>query len=374
MRGLGTAKLKDSFDAFLVNRINPSEDSNPFSFDDLAHGRDMVVLGLWFMLREAEMAGARASDLTLQGNEVSLTIPVHKTDHRGRFTQRTLTCSCGSKPHNLCVWHSAERHLLRLEAHPYRFQGQGFPLFPDDQGRTASKQTFIDVIRRVIASTGTATTRAGPEGQESQRFSGHVLRIAGAQMMSSSGVELALIQLLGRWTSTAVLRYTQDSALVRVPWIPQQVLSAQETPCQRVQMGMAPQTPMPPAAEPPSSTSRSARPKAFASAVRSIQAEMEQIKQALSKPEETYVFRPKAKILHRASKYESANEPSKWRTPCGWNYGSRTFLRTAAIEDGARKCRKCFDLSDDSSSESGESSSGLSDIGLSSASSAEDSD
>ena len=125
----------------------------------------------------------------------------------------------------MCVWHSAERHLLRLESHPCGGSRTRIPLFPDEEGKTASKQTFIEAIRRVIAKTGTSLTRPGPEGQDTRRYHGHVLRISGAQMLSSSGVELALIQLLGRWTSTAVLRYTQDSALSRVPNIPQQVLS-----------------------------------------------------------------------------------------------------------------------------------------------------
>eukprot|EP00435_Cladocopium_sp_Y103_P029858 s2362_g7.t1 len=248
--GPGDIKMKDGFDAFLLSRIQPSDNFAQFSFEELSHIRDMVVLGTWYMLRESELAGAQANDLTLDGNQVSLTIPVYKTDPRGRFTQRTLTCSCGVKPHRLCVSHSAERHLLWLEAHDGRAQGQTFPLFPDGQGRTASKQTFIDAFRRVI--------RQPPE-----------------------------------------------------------------------------------------------------------QADMEQIKQAQSKPEETFVFRPGARILHRASKYEANNEPSKWRTPCGWNYGNRAFLRTASKEDGA--------LEEGSSSESGESSSGLSELEVSTASSAEES-
>jgi hypothetical protein len=54
----------------------------PFSLANVAHNRDMVVLGLWFMLREAEMANAKALDLQLTGKEVTITIPLHKTDQR----------------------------------------------------------------------------------------------------------------------------------------------------------------------------------------------------------------------------------------------------------------------------------------------------
>ena len=89
------------------------------------------------------------------------TIPLHKTDPLGKFTVRALSCSCNIRTHNLCVWHSAERHLVRLEAHPARGSGQQFPLFPDEAGRTASKQKFIEAIRTVIARTDTPMTRQG---------------------------------------------------------------------------------------------------------------------------------------------------------------------------------------------------------------------
>eukprot|EP00435_Cladocopium_sp_Y103_P044708 s2661_g12.t1 len=206
-RGLGTSKLKDSFDALLLGRIEAVEDNEPFSFSLLHHIRDMSVLGIWYMMRESELAGARAGDLSLESNQAQ------------------------------------PPHVLDLMA------------------------------KNLNASRGT-----------------------------------------------------------------------------------------------------SARPKAFASAVRSLKAEMEQIKGALSAPSETFVFRPKARILHRASKYEANNEPAKWRTPCGWNYGSRTFLRTADQGDGTRKCKKCFDLSDRSSSESDDSSSEISELEVTSASSADEAD
>jgi len=372
-RGLGESRLKDAFNGLLLGNIAPTMDEEPFSFANVSHCRDMAMIGLWFMLRESELASARACDLRLEGHEVCLSIPIHKTDQRGRFTERSLTCSCGVKVHGMCVWHSAERHLLRLESHPCGGSRTRIPLFPDEEGKTASKQTFIEAIRRVIAKTGTSLTRPGPEGQDTQRYHGHVLRISGAQMLSSSGVELALIQLLGRWTSTAVLRYTQDSALSRVPNIPQQVLSEEASGSFKLQMQVMQPEPKASASQPAvQQRPPAARPKAFAAAVRSLQAELEQVKQAVQVPAQTFVFRPRAKILHRASQYEDSNEPSKWRTPCGWCYGSRTFLRTANEQDGARRCRKCFNLGNDSSSDSSDDSSDITELEASSASSAEE--
>ena len=372
-RGLGERKLKDSFNGLLIGNMAFSTDELPFSFENIAHCRDMAVIGMWFMLREVEMASARAGDLRLEGREVCLCIPIHKTDHKGRFTERSLTCSCTAKIHGLCVWHSSERHLLRLEAHCQDEPRQQLPPFPDQGG---SHRLQADVHRGLQEGHRAHWHRAdthGPRRTRSQRFHGHVLRISGAQMLSSSGVELALIQLLGRWTSTAVLRYTQDSALIRVPNIPQQVLSGDDSHVQKIQMQVvqseAAASSVAPVGRAPAPA---ARPKALAADIRGLRAELDQVRQAVQKPPQTYVFRPKAKILHKSSQYEENNEPSRWRTPCGWNYGCKTFLRTTDKEDGTRKCRKCFNLSDASSSDSSEESSGLSDLADSSASSAED--
>ena len=167
-RGLGESKLKDAFNGLLLGNLPPSMDEQPFSFGNTDHCRDMAVIGLWFMLRESELASARACDLRLEAKEVFLSIPLHKTDHRGRFTERSLTCSCNTRVHGLCVWHSAERHLVRLEAFRTGAPRSQLPLFPGEEGRTASKQEFIEAIRSVIAQTGTSLTRPGPDGQESQ--------------------------------------------------------------------------------------------------------------------------------------------------------------------------------------------------------------
>ena len=145
----------------------------------------------------------------------------------------------------------------------------------------------------------------------------HTLRVSGAQMLSCAGVELPLIQLLGRWTSSSVLRYTQESALSRVPQISQMVLRPEANPA-RLRLEMQPGTPAPAAPSTPQSRRATATPKAAAASVRSLRADLEQLKEAIAPPGETFVFRPKAKILHRASKYEVGNEPNTWRTDCGW--------------------------------------------------------
>ena len=180
------------------------------------------------------------------------------------------------------------------------------------------------------------------------------------------------IQLLGRWSSAAVLRYTQDAALVRVPQIPNQVLGSQEAPPTLVRLQPQQAAGSDKGPGEPSSSSRSPRPKASASAMRSLRAELEMLKESVSRPPETFVFRPRARIIHKASAVERDNEPYLWKTPCGWSYGTSNYLRTTDISTGKRQCRKCFSLDDGSSSSSSDDSSDVADLAETSDSSAED--
>ncbi len=87
---------------------------------------------------------------------------------------------------------------------------------------------MVESIRNVIRQTGQALERPDAQGRPLQRFGGHSFRVAGAQLLAASGVPLQLIQLLGRWTSLAIQRYTQESALAVVPDIPSHVLNDEE--------------------------------------------------------------------------------------------------------------------------------------------------
>ena len=219
-RGLGASTLKDAFDGRLLGHLAIGDEDVAFDFDNPFHARDVCIIGMWFMLREQELAGARLSQLTLSGQEVCLSIPIHKTDAFGSLCERRLRCSCMVKQHGLCVWHAAERHLVRVSLRTDLPSSNQSPLFPTASGQTASKHTFIVMMRRVISSTGTDTLRADPDGHMKERFAGHTLRVTGAQLMASCGIPVQLIQLLGRWASSAIQRYVQESPMTQVPNIP----------------------------------------------------------------------------------------------------------------------------------------------------------
>lgn len=186
-------------------------------------------------------------------------------------------------------------------------------------------------------------------------------------MLARAGVSLDRIQLLGRWSSQAVLRYTQDSALAVVPEVTRTV-AAQCNPrlatavdnMQADSSVSQPSQPEPKLSNrktPASAPSQVVFDTAAWSQLATMQQEMMVLKESLPKTGEMYVFKPRARVLHRPCAYEADNPPSTWRSKCGWAYGSSNFWRTSEISQHHRCCKKCFSTSAESDSADESSSS-----------------
>eukprot|EP00435_Cladocopium_sp_Y103_P032190 s1034_g8.t1 len=182
-RGLGPSVLNDSFDVSQLADIPIEYGTSPFSMQVAAHGRDVLLLTCWFMLRELELAGCQWSHIYSEKSNVNIMLPVQKNDTAGSLTLRSLRCACRIRIHPLCPVHAARRHLDRLQAHPeFRFQSD-FPVVPDDEGKIATKHYMVQFFRRTIEAAGVALTRPDAEGRATERFSGHVCRVSGAQVV-----------------------------------------------------------------------------------------------------------------------------------------------------------------------------------------------
>ena len=73
------------------------------------------------------------------------------------------------------------------------------PLFMHKDGQPLSRSSLVKKVR-------SALTQAG---MDASIYSGHSFRIGAASTAAAKGVEDALIQILGRWQSTAYLRYVK---------------------------------------------------------------------------------------------------------------------------------------------------------------------
>ena len=83
------------------------------------------------------------------------------------------------------------------------------PLFPNAEGRVCTKEAMVATIR---AAAGTLDTQA-QSTDGSRAVTGHSLRVSGAQGLTRKGVDLWVVQLLGRWGSSAVQRYVAEVPL-----------------------------------------------------------------------------------------------------------------------------------------------------------------
>ena len=282
-------------------------------------------------------------------------LPVHKTSTTGSLTARVLRCACGSYMNKVCPWHCAEMHLIRLAGHDRMINDTDTPLLPDPQGRTVSKHLFVQALRMAPQQAGIETQRPDADGKMIDRFSGHSMRVSGALMLASAGTPIYLIQLLGRWSSSAVERYVQHAPLLVVPEIPHRVLHAEDLPPERFPQGARAAAPAPatrtvvvtpsgnnfPPEVPQRITSMGHQLEVLSTEVASLQA-------ALAPPERSLVVRPRSSVVHIAVVDEQANVPQIWQTRCGWQYGLAKFYRVPSVTPPMRQCLRCFQTSTDS--------------------------
>ena len=80
------------------------------------------------------------------------------------------------------------------------------------------------------------------------------------------------------------------------------------------------------------------------------------LKLAIAPPAESFVIRHRSTIAHKGFQFEGQNHPDRWRTPCGWRYGTARFFRVPVLAPMHSRCKKCFDLPAQDSSDSEEES------------------
>ena len=369
-RGLGPSTLKDSIDVESLAAIPiHCHALEPFSIGSASHGRDLLVVACWYMLRELEVASCRWAHIYPEGCSINILLPVQKNDTSGSLTIRSLRCACRIRVHPLCPKHAAERHLRRVRAHACFRSQSDFPLVPTETGHAPTKHVMVRFFRDTIAATGTPITRPNSEGADVERFSGHVLRVSGAQWLARMGMGVHQIQLLGRWSSSAVERYVQMAPLLQVEKMAGELLHPSSS--RRVDIGnddLESETataqpsegvPFPPSGQdgPGCDPSKVAEQSAE---IQSLRDQVASLKQVILEPEQVLIHRTKSHIVHVGCVAESANNPVHWRTRCGWSYGLTNFYRLASMQTGFRGCRKCFREADFQLASESEGSSGSS--------------
>ena len=71
------------------------------------------------------------------------------------------------------------------------------PLFRFNDGKPLTRQRLVNQVRTALQT----------QGIDSSSYSGHSFRIGAATTAAAAGIEDSRIQILGRWQSSAFLRY-----------------------------------------------------------------------------------------------------------------------------------------------------------------------
>lgn len=150
---------------------------------------NLVVVGTFFMLREIEASLLLFSNVAF--NEpaaiVAIKLPCGKTDPAAASVERSWGCLCNTNTPSGCPYHCAmlQRRFLRKLFDVERLRLQ-LPFFPTWEGVAADKLKVVETFEALHHKIGAATL----DDDGHRLLGGHSLRLAGARLLSASGMRL----------------------------------------------------------------------------------------------------------------------------------------------------------------------------------------
>ena len=209
-RGAGVSRQSKPLDAIAVANLDLPD--TPLVTGGPVAPADFAIAGCFFLLREVELASARAEHVTVAAGQQAVTwlLPTSKTDHKAVGVSRTWDCCCSvPELQPACPVHSLIRQLARADAAAARLgcRRSDMPLFFTDSGEEVDRAAAVGTIFRLAELTGERIT----DSSGAYRFGGHSLRTGGAHLLASRGVNPFRIQSLGRWKSALVVHYAGES-------------------------------------------------------------------------------------------------------------------------------------------------------------------
>ncbi len=106
--------------------------------------------------------------------------------------RKGVTLTLGRTNHSLCPVAAMAGYLVLHES-------RGGPLFQFEDGRFLTRQRMVRQVQGALQEAG----------MDASSYNGHSFRIGAATTAALKGMEDAMIKTLGRWESTAYLRYVQ---------------------------------------------------------------------------------------------------------------------------------------------------------------------
>ena len=279
------------------------------------------LLASWWLLREIEASHARVGHIKVvhSTQTIEWTLPNSKTDLMALGTTRAHSCACSAMPPTLCPFHVMTTHLSAI--HGGKGKTEDF-LFPTEDGSQTTKEGWASTFVGLAKLNELPLTNSNGVS----RYSGHTARASGAQHLARHGIELWRIQLFGRWTSQAFLRYVREAPLSNLNSLATEVSLQEAIRQAKATIAQAPALPIAPASS-------------------------EMLEEGLPEPtaaapttRHTYVLNlaPGGKV-HRVLIHGDSFHPRHWRAHCNWFFGrGLTQYDFVQLESGMRRCRSCF--------------------------------
>ena len=297
-------------------------DAEPSCAGGPRHPGRSCLIASWWLLREVEASNAQIRHLEFDEARllVSLRLPNSKTDPQGLGTECSHTCCCQRSHPELCPYHLVVAHVRDIRA---ELGTASQWLFPSTAGVQPSKRGWAGTFQSVAARSGLQlTTEHG-----ALRYTGHSARASGAQHLAAHGIELWRIQLFGRWSSAAFLRYVRAAPLAALKH-----LAAETTAVAAVDDTFA---------EP-------ARHRPQSPADLLVHTTPDMVAEcavpatpAPDRPE--YVLNAASGgKCHLVQDHGARLPPRHWRTMCGWYFGRGYTDFDFVPQPSGPRCRVCF--------------------------------
>lgn len=207
MQPVGIDMLQEMADAL----ASPPSRRPPSDFDRLVFR--LSVVGCFFMLRSDTLLRMRHSHVRLQpGAFVGIMLSKDKTNPEERTTRRRLTCVCASSQLGadevVCPCCCIQRLVRDSPPHRSATTSTSPELSCGLKAKRLGHDGFLKGLRDLVKRAGHALRDASGRNLIGK----HSLRRGGAQSLKKAGWSVDMIQMWGRWDSSAVFLYIMDSA------------------------------------------------------------------------------------------------------------------------------------------------------------------
>ena len=305
-----------------------------------------ALIASWWLLREIEASNAKWGHVTIdvQHQRVHWVLPNSKADPAALGATRSHSCSCQSASAALCPFHLLSQQVDFAQHMSQNAQGW---LFPCKDGSKPTKAGWAMAFKAIATANGICTVQLNG----AEKFTGHTARVSGAQHLAKANIELWRIQLFGRWSSEAFLKYIRDAPLENLHSLAsesslQQSLMAAKSELQRLGRDI---------------TDMKNQVGAQVQATQEMFDEVEPLNHGIEANDPCFVENlASGGKVHKILACGDKLHPRHWRTVCNWHFGrGLTAYNTAHSVPTGTKCRRCFRSKIESNTSDSDSSSSI---------------